>query len=185
MRCAVHAVCAIVAVSLLSACGRSAITPRTSTAPSAPELNATRVLPTTNAVELPTAETPSPSPVVPIQATLSPAALPAASPTLAVTRVRPTPTSSGPLTVAVYIAGCRRAPTTGKPGNVIIQIALEASGGNGRYQYFNEGVESPSKFIDIEWEKGTRLIGTVKVLSGDGQVVQKRYDIPIGEIQCK
>jgi hypothetical protein len=93
--------------------------------------------------------------------------------------------SSGPLSVAVYVAGCKRAPAPGKPGNLIVQISIEATGGNGEYHYFNEGVESPTKFIDITWERGTLLTGSVRVVSGDGQNLKKDYNIPTGELTCQ
>jgi len=167
---------------LLSACGRSAITPRAHTATPVPELNVTR----TPATARPSVTPTNPPPLQPTDPpTWTPTAVPTLTPSPVVTRVRPTPTSSGPLGVAVYVASCRRSPTSGKPGNVVVQIAIEASGGNGVFYYFNEGVESPTRFIDINWERGTRLIGTVRVESGDGQSVKKEYDIPTKELVCQ
>jgi hypothetical protein len=181
----------LISASLLAACGRSAITPRAHTATPIPELNVTRP-PETARPARPTTD-PSPETITQVSptatVTLTPSPTPTSSPTLtpspAVTRVTPTPTSSGPLTVAVYVASCRRAPTAGKPGNVVVQISIEATGGNGQYHYFNQGEESPTKFIDITWERGTRLIGKVMVTSDDGQHVEKEYDIPTGELDCK
>jgi hypothetical protein len=98
--------------------------------------------------------------------------------------LRPTPTSAGPLSAAIYAANCRSAPTADKPGRVIVQISVEASGGNGRYRYFYQDKESPTKFIDVEGEKGTRLIGEVQVTSGDGQEINKEFDIAIGLLTC-
>ena len=100
------------------------------------------------------------------------------------TRPRPAPTSSGPLGAAIYVANCRNAPTTDKPGRVLVQISVEASGGNGRYRYFYQDQESPTKFIDVIGEKGTRLIGEVKVTSGDGQEIKKEFDFGIGDLTC-
>ncbi len=174
----------LICAGLLSACGRSAITPRAHTATPVPELNVTR-LPVTARPTLTAADVlPSPTPVPPTFTPTS-APTPTLTPSPVVTRVRPSPTSSGPLSVAVYVASCRRAPVSGKPGNVIVQISIEASGGNGDFHYFNEGVESPTKFVDIAWERGTRLIGTVRVQSGDGQNLKKEYDIPTGELVCQ
>jgi hypothetical protein len=88
------------------------------------------------------------------------------------------------LTAAIYTANCRSAPTDDKPGRVIVQISVEASGGNGRYRYFYQDKESPTKFIDVVGERGTRLIGEVKVTSGDGQEIKKEFDIAIGDLEC-
>jgi hypothetical protein len=33
-------------------------------------------------------------------------------------------------------------------------------------------------------EKGTRLVGEVKVASGDGQEILKEFDIAIGDLTC-
>ena len=102
----------------------------------------------------------------------------------AATKPRPTPTSSGPLAAAIYAANCRSAPTADKPGRIIVQISVEASGGNGRYRYFYQDQESPTKFIEVVGEKGTRIIGEVKVTSGDGQEIKKEFDIAIGDLTC-
>jgi hypothetical protein len=88
------------------------------------------------------------------------------------------------LSAAIYVANCRSAPTAEKPGGVIVQISVEASGGNGRYRYFYQDKESPTKFIEVIGEKGTRLIGEVKVTSGDGQELKKEFDIAISQLTC-
>ena len=177
---------------LLSACERASITPHAHTPTPVPELSITRVPPTANpTVQSSPARSPLPSPTDLPTSTILPSLTatptPTSTSTLRPTRLRPspTPTSSGPLSAAIYVANCRLAPTPDKPGNVIVQISIEAVGGNGVYRYFNQGVESASKFIDIRWERGTRLIGTVAVISGDGQTVDKEYDIAIGELECK
>ena len=70
-------------------------------------------------------------------------------------------------------------------GNVTFQISVEAKGGNGVYQYtYNNNPTSKTKFIDIAWEKGTRLIGTVTVTSGDGQSTDAVVDISTGDLTC-
>ena len=93
-------------------------------------------------------------------------------------------TSVGPLSAAIYAANCRSEPTAEKPGRVIVQISIEASGGNGRYRYFYQDKESPTKFIDVIGEKGTRLIGEVRVTSGDGQEIKKEFDFAVGDLTC-
>ncbi len=65
-----------------------------------------------------------------------------------------------------------------------MQISIEASGGNGRYQYFYQDKEYPTKFIDIIGEKGTRIIDEVKVTSGDGQELTKQFDIAVSQLTC-
>ena len=183
---------------LLSACARAAITPHPQTPTPVPELNVTRVPPTAKpTVQSSPTRTPLPLPTDLPTSTILPSLTATPRPTSTSTSlptstllpmpIRPslTPTSSGPLSVAVYVANCRRAPTPDKPGNVTVQISIEAAGGNGRYRYFNQGVESANKFIDIVWERGTRLIGLVKVISGDGQIAEKEYDIVTGELECK
>jgi hypothetical protein len=84
----------------------------------------------------------------------------------------------------MYVAGCRSAPTQEKPGNVIVTLSVEATGGNGVYRYFHRDVQEPDKFIDIAWEKGTRLNGSVTVTSGDGQTLEKEYDVDLKTLDC-
>ena len=108
---------------------------------------------------------------------------PTVTPTVAA-HPRPTPTSSGPLEFQVYVANCKKAPTAEKKGNVVIQISVEASGGNGVYKYFYKGVEQKSKFIDINFEQGTRLIDEVTVTSGDGQSLKHKFDIDTKTLNC-
>ena len=88
------------------------------------------------------------------------------------------------MAAAIYTANCRSAPTTDKPGRVIVQISVEASGGNGRYRYFYQDEESSTKFIEVAGEKGTRIIGEVKFASGDGQEIKKEFDIAVGQLTC-
>ena len=57
-------------------------------------------------------------------------------------------------------------------------------GGNGIYQYTYNGTTSKDKFIDIAWEKGTRLLGTVTVTSGDGQSFDAVLNINIADLNC-
>jgi hypothetical protein len=118
----------------------------------------------------------------PIPPTAAPTETATATPT-ATTRPRPTPTSSGPLDFQVYIAGCKSVPTPQK-NNLLITISIEATGGNGVYRYIHAGVAEADKFVDITWERGTRLIGEVTVTSGDGQSITKEYDFATGDLVC-
>jgi hypothetical protein len=88
------------------------------------------------------------------------------------------------LTAAIYVANCTSSPTAEKPGRIVVQISVEAGGGNGRYRYFYQDKESPTKFIEVIGEKGTRIIGEVKVASGDGQEIKKEFNISPGELTC-
>ncbi len=141
----------------------------------APPANATA--PATQAAS-PTAPPPSPTETATTAPTETATTAPAA------TKPRPVATSSGPLTAAIYPANCRSTPTADKPGGVIVQISIEATGGNGRYRYFYLDKEYPTKFIDVPGEKGTRLIGEVVVTSGDGQQIKKEFDIAISQLTC-
>ena len=185
-------------VIALAACGSSQPAAPT-TAPqanptSAPQANPTSVPPTqpqptavpsTNTIA-PAATQPAPTDTSAPQPTDTIAPQPTGTATAvpAATKPRPTPTSSGPLTAAIYVANCRSAPAADKPGRVIVQISVEASGGNGRYRYFYQDKESPTKFIEVTGEKGTRLIGEVHVTSGDGQDLKKEFDIATGDLTC-
>jgi hypothetical protein len=129
------------------------------------------VAPTEAPTEAPQATAVSPTAVPPTE---SPTDTPTAAPS-PTSRPRATPAPVGLLDFLTYVAGCRSAPTPQKPGNVVITISVEATGGNGVYRYFHQGVEEPDKFIDVEWEKGSRLIGEVTVTSA-GQSLTKEYD---------
>jgi hypothetical protein len=122
----------------------------------------------------PTEPPPAPTDTTAPQPTVAPAA----------TKPRLTPTSAGPLSVAIYAANCRSAPTSEKPGRIIVQISVEASGGNGRYRYFYQNQESPTKFIEVIGEKGTRSIGGVRITAGDGQEIRKEFDIAANQLAC-
>jgi hypothetical protein len=180
----------LMVVAMLVACGSSP-SPAVPTATTAPAVNpttaapiqpaATTIPPTKAAVPATTA--PQPTQAAPTD-TIAATPLTAATPTSAPTRPRPTATSSGPLAATIYVANCRSAPTADKPGRVIVQISVEASGGNGKYRYFYQDKESPTKFIEVVGERGTRVIGEVRITSGDGQELKKPFDIGVGGLSC-
>jgi hypothetical protein len=149
----------------------------------APDIKPTGVPPTNTAVPAATKPAPTEPPPAPTD-TAGPQPTGTAKAAPAATRPRSTVTSAGPLSAAVYAANCRSAATAEKPGRMIVQISVEASGGNGRYRYFYQDKESPTKFIDVVGEKGTRLIDKVKVTSGDGQELMKEFDIAINQLTC-
>jgi len=171
------------AAVVLAACGSSSsVVPTITVAPvaTARPLAPTALPPTSAAVPPTNVPVPTPTPTVTLAATsaVTPTSAPRA------TNPRPTATSSGPLAATIYVASCRSAPTADKPGRVIVQISIEASGGNGQYRYFYQDQAFPAKFIEISGEKGTRTIGEVRVTSGDGQELKKEFDIGIGGLNC-
>lgn len=180
--------CVIATLFVLTACGPSApaVEPPTATPV---EALAPAVLPSTKPpTSVPTVSAVTPTlpptnqPTVAVETPATPTVIPA---TATIVRPRPTATSSGPLSAEIYVANCQSAPTAAKPGGIIIQISIEAKGGNGVYNYFdNEGVQHTTKFIDINWEKGSALIGKVTVTSGDGQSLAKEYFISPTEAKC-
>lgn len=184
----------------LAACGSSP-SPAVPTATVAPAVNATSAAPNQPVpTTVPPTEAAAPATNAPVPTKAASAqpttAAPAPTDTLAATptavatsaptpnKPRPTATSSGPLAATIYVANCRSAPTVDKPGRVVVQISVEASGGNGKYRYYYLDKESPTKFIEVVGEKGTRAIGEVRVTSGDGQELKKEFDIGIGGLNC-
>jgi hypothetical protein len=168
---------------VLTACNQSGPAPAAGPSTSVPTNIAPIDAPTIKA-DTPTLPATSASTTTPIGAKATDApTVPPVTPTKV--RPRPTATSSGPVTVEIYVANCQSAPTAEKPGGITIEISIEAKGGNGVYEYFdNEGVQHSSKFIDISWAKGSALIGKVTVTSGDGQTVEKEYFISPAEAKC-
>lgn len=167
----------------LTACTRAELTPRAVTPTLVPELQMPRAVATFDPALLPTpTDTPVPTPTD--TPTLAPTATPQPTPTPTRVPLTPTPTSSGPLSAAVYVANCRLAPTAEKPGNLIVRISIEAAGGSGSYRYFYQNLETAGKFIDIAWERGSRLIGQVTVFSVDGQTAYADFNLSPGELDC-
>ncbi len=178
---------ALLLLSALAAC--SSPQPAVPSAPTVAPTTALQVQPTSlpptqpPPTSIPPTNTPAPAATVPAP-TEPPAPTATATAAPAATRPRSTPTSAGPLNAAIYVANCRSTPTADKPGQVVVQISVEATGGNGLYRYFYQDKESPTKFIDVIGEKGTRIIDRVKVTSGDGQELTKEFDIAINQLTC-
>jgi hypothetical protein len=174
---------------ILTACGREAA-PTATNPPAAPTTGGETAPPVPTeappaATEPPT-EPPTEAPPAAETPTEAPTEAPSETPTTAPTTVsgpRPTATSSGPLDFQFYIAGCKRMPTAEKPNNAIITISVEATGGNGVYTYVHAGVTEPDKFIDVEWQLGTGLIGKVTVTSA-GQSLEKEYFFETTNLEC-
>jgi hypothetical protein len=168
----------------LAACGNNP-SPVAPSATAGPVVNPTAAAPTVPPTKaaVPATAAPQPTKAAPTD-TIAVTPTTEATPTSAPTRPRPTATSSGPLAATIYVANCRSAPTAEKPGRVIVQISVEASGGNGKYRYSYQDKESPTKFIQVVGERGTRAIGEVRITSGDGQELKKPFDIGIGGLSC-
>jgi hypothetical protein len=67
---------------------------------------------------------------------------------------------------------------------VIVQISVEATGGNGVYAYVYQDISTTDKFIEIPWELGSRLLGKVTVNSGDGQSVIVELNVDLKDYEC-
>lgn len=186
----------LVTLLVLTACGNNqpAPAPAATSAPvatTAPEVKPTNVPPTQPPTTVPPTNTTVPATAAPTatEPPAAPAATPLPQPTEIATAAptaagpRPTATSAGPLAAAIYVANCRSVPTTDKPGGVIVQISIEATGGNGQYHYFYKDKEYPTKFIEVPGEKGTHIIDRVRVTSG-GQDITKEFDIAISTLTC-
>lgn len=120
---------------LLTACGQSGPAPNVEPSPVLP--NTTTPPTAVPPAAVPATAVPANPPTVNASPTLPPTSVPtsagaAATPTAppatptTAPRPRPTATSAGPLTVAIYVANCRNAPTAAKPGGIVIQISVEA-----------------------------------------------------------
>ena len=117
--------------------------------------------------------------------TAAPSDTPTSEPTTtSAPRPRATPTNIGPLDFQFFLAGCSRAPTADKPGNLKISISIEARGGNGIYQYFYEGAQLPGKFFDVERELGNSINGKATVVSGN-QTVEKEWFFAATDVSAK
>ena len=190
-----HLILLLLLSMALAACGSPqpaapTSAPAATTAPaatSAPAAQPTSIPPTQPPpTAVPPANTSAPAPTQPPAAptdTIAPQPTDTATATPAAAKPRPTPTSAGPLSAAIYVANCRSAPTSDKPGRVIIQISVEATGGNGQYGYTYQNKNYPTKFIDVIGEKGTRSIGEVLITSGNQQLKQE-FNISPGDLTC-
>lgn len=129
----------------------------------------TRALPTpTSAATV----TPSTTPTVTTTATLTP--------TLAPT-VTLRPASSGPLDFTISIVSCRLDPT--REGGVILKMSFTPAGGNGVYTYYREN-QRVTRTFERPATKGTAVIDSYRVESGDGQRVEKKERFTGSQFGC-
>jgi hypothetical protein len=93
------------------------------------------------------------------------------TPTPAAPTATRTPFSTGPLEFTVSIIGCQ--PDPAREGGVILKMRFDAKGGNGVYTYYRESQRVPRAF-DRPATKGTAVIDSYRVESGDGQRVERK-----------
>ncbi len=117
--------------------------------------------------------------------TLTPVIRASVTPTPAVTLTEPTATqpssSTGPLSFAISIAGCRLDPA--RDGGVILTMRFDATGGNGVYTYYRENQQVPRTF-ERPATKGSAVIDAYRVTSGDGQSIERKERFTGAQFGC-
>ncbi len=120
-------------------------------------------------------------PPTPTQAiTTTPSATPTVTATLAPTAT-PRPASSGPLDFTISLIGCR--PDATREGGVILPMRFDATGGNGVYTYYREN-QRTTRTYERPATKGTAVIDSYRVESGDGQSVEKKERFTGSQFGC-
>jgi hypothetical protein len=89
--------------------------------------------------------------------------------------------SAGPLDFTISIVGCRLDPA--REGGVILTMRFDARGGNGVYTYYREDQTVPRTF-ERPATKGTAVIDSFRVDSGDGQRLEKKVRFTGAEFGC-
>ena len=142
------------------------------------------------ATALPTATFPPLAPgteTIPTQRppTLTPVIRASVMPTPTATSAEPTATkpslSTGPLTFAIGIVGCRLDPA--REGGVILTMRFDATGGNGVYTYYRENQDVPRTF-ERPATKGSAVIDAYRVVSGDGQSIERKERFTGAQFGC-
>jgi hypothetical protein len=85
------------------------------------------------------------------------------------------------LNFAINIVGCRLDPS--REGGVILTLRFDASGGNGVYTYYREN-ERVERTFERPATKGTAVIDSYRVESGDGQKVQRKERFTGSQFGC-
>jgi hypothetical protein len=129
----------------------------------------TRALPTTTRAATTTLNT---TPTVTATSTLTATLTPT---------VTPPPVSTGPLDFTISIIGCRTDPA--REGGVILKMRFDTLGGNGVYTYYRENQRTTRTF-ERPATKGTAVIDSYRVESGDGQRVEKKERFPGSQFGC-
>jgi hypothetical protein len=91
------------------------------------------------------------------------------------------PVSTGPLDFTVSIVGCRLDPS--REGGVILTLRFDAKGGNGVYAYYREN-QRVQRTFERPATKGTAVIDSFRVESGDGQRVEKKERFTTSQFGC-
>lgn len=172
-------ICLTILSILLLAC--SLASSATPAPPGGPSIGATAsptatlppIAPGTQAV--PTRKPPTGIPTIQTGATPTPTAASAAP-----TATNP-PVSTGPLDFAISIAGCRLDPA--REGGVILTLRFDATGGNGVYTYYHEN-QKVTRTFERPATKGTAVIDSFRVDSGDGQRVERKERFTGAQFGC-
>jgi hypothetical protein len=121
----------------------------------------------------PTDIAPTAEPLHPTE-TPSPTATPARTPRprLTVATVRPKQTAA-PLTVTYEVVEIKRR--LGDEATLILKVY--ATGGSGGYRYYHDDIQQPNATFNIPGRCGKPFVHTIKVISGDGQMVMLPYHV--------
>ncbi len=124
---------------------------------------------------IPTRQPPTPTPTIQASATPTPTA------TLAEPTATKKPVSTGPLDFTISIVGCRADPS--REGGVILTMRFDAKGGNGVYAYYREN-QRVQRTFERPATKGSAVIDSYRVESGDGQSVEKKERFTGAQFGC-
>jgi hypothetical protein len=117
--------------------------------------------------------------------TVTPTVQASTTPTPTATLAEPTatkrPVSTGPLDFTIGIVGCRLDPS--REGGVILTMRFDATGGNGVYAYFREN-QQVARTFERPATKGTAVIDSYRVESGDGQKVERKERFTGAQFGC-
>lgn len=165
----------LLACSLASSGGSSAPTggEKPIGATASPEATMPPIAPGTDVI--PTRQSPTRA------ATLQTSATPTPTATLLTPTATKLPVSTGPLDFAANIVGCRLDPSRG--GGVILTIRIDASGGNGVYTYYREN-QRVQRTFERPATKGTAVIDSYRIESGDGQTVERKVRFTGRQFGC-
>jgi hypothetical protein len=93
-------------------------------------------------------------------------------PRLTVATVRPRNTTT-PLNVTYEVAEIKR-----KPGDeATLTLKVYVTGGSGGYRYYHDDIQQPNATFNIAGTCGKPFVHTIKVTSGDGQMVALPYHV--------
>ncbi len=167
----------LISFTLLACTLAGSAAPSEGTAPTPPGTSTEATLPPLAPGTLvPTRIPPTPT----LAVTTTPSATPTLTATLTPTNT-PRPVSTGPLDFTISIIGCR--PDAAREGGVILKMRFDATGGNGVYTYYRENQRTTRTF-ERPATKGTAVIDSYRVESGDGQSVDKKERFTGAQFGC-